>query len=257
MLGPTIRKKVRNSKRGNPLYKHRVANPKAGRKPKLSDKKLAEALERRTGNRKETAKDIGIGASGIGGRIKRAGPHSPLYKFKTIKGSGKRKVSATDEEIVAALERHKGDRTKAAKDVGASTSTVSRRVTESKSGSPYYKFKEIKGRGTGRKLKATDEEMAAALEKHGDDWNKAGKSLGIGGPTARVRARNAKPSSPLHEFKNMKVRNGRKLKVSNEEIEAALKRTNGVKKKAAKELGITPQTIWWRAKQARSNSSVK
>jgi len=32
-----------------------------------------------------------------------------------------------------------------------------------------------KGKRRGRKPKATDEEIATALEKHGDDWNKAGK----------------------------------------------------------------------------------
>lgn len=164
-----------------------------------------------------------------------------------------RSLKATDLEIAEALERHGGDRAKAARDLSISKNTIQIRIPKAEPGSPLAKFK----------VHLTDAQIAQVLQRH-DDLIEALRELPIGRGALRERLRNAPEDSPLHPFKkkryvaSWKSRKSFKFrrKVSDEQLARTLDQHGGNQLRASSELPISPQAISARILRAQDDSPL-
>lgn len=162
---------------------------------KRSDDEIAAALTKH-GTQTAAAEALGISPATVSERLSFYIPEgSDLAAFKGMFTAGKPQKKS-DAEIAAALTEH-GSQKAAAKALDMSQSRISARIAKATEDSDLYAFKRT---SMGRPPKASDDEIAAALIKHGTR-KAAAKALGIAQNTISLRITKAKKDSPLAAFK--------------------------------------------------------
>lgn len=151
---------------------------KGRRKSRVSVELLLKALEQYEGNRIRAGRKVGLSQSTVSKRIKK---DPRLAKFKDIKGKSGVKLKVSMEDLLEALERHEGSRTRAGNDVGLSRPAVSKRIKKDAS---LAKFKDKKGKGGGRgkrrkEPKVSTECLLEALKLRKGNKKLAGQDVGL------------------------------------------------------------------------------
>jgi predicted transcriptional regulator len=250
--------RILKAKAGSPLEPFKEIKGNRGSIPEVSDETLATVLQKHGGSQSAAAKELGYTHQNVSKRIKKAKAGSPLEPFKEIKGKrgGHRIPAISDETLATVLQKHGGNRSTAAKELGYSNSSpVNGRILKAKAGSPLEPFKEIKGSIPD----ISDETLATVLRKHGGNQKAAAKELGYTPQNISKRIKKAKAGSPLEPFKEIKGKRGghRIPAISDETLATVLRKHGGNQKAAAKELGYTPQNVNDRIKRAKPGSPLE
>lgn len=234
---------------GRYLKEHERPRPKRGTQREVSDIDIVAALCKH-GTQIAAAKALGSIQSNISIRITQAAEDSALGVFKgTFKAA--QPLKASDEEIAAALTEH-GTQTAAAVTLGVSRGTIFRRIAEAAEDSALYVFKGTFKRGIAQKV--SDDEIAAALTKHGTQAA-AAKALGVSTGTISARIAQATEDSALYAFKGTFNRGWSKRKKSDDEIAETLTK-HDTQAAAAKALGISKWAVSTRIAQATEGSAL-
>lgn len=201
ILADSVNKRVRNASATSPLKKFQAF--KTQNRPRVDDAVLAQALERHGGDRTKAVREVGLEISGVYHRIKKADPNSPLHRFQRMKGKGGIAPRFDDNALAEVLRRHQGSRAKAAKAVGLSPTTVSKRLKRAKSGSPLEPFKEPRSN-----VRVDEATLARALEKHQGNRRRTAREVGLHSSAVRERIKRAKEGSPLFSFREIRGKGG-------------------------------------------------
>lgn len=109
-------------------------------------------------------------------------------------------LNVSNEALVAALEKHGGNRTQAGKELGILHGAVSNRIIRAAEGTPLAKFKEIKGMH-GSTPDTSDATLAALLTQHNKNHTKVAELCGLERSSISSRITRAAEDSPLYAFK--------------------------------------------------------
>lgn len=134
----------------------------AGR-PKVDDARLAEALTHHGGNQTHAAQELGMDASSISERIRRAPEGSPLKAF--------RNQWVSDADLFAALQAADGSQKVAAEQLGIDPSIISGRVNRAAEGSPLAAY---------RRKEVDVKQVFSALLRHDGNQSAVARELELG-----------------------------------------------------------------------------
>jgi hypothetical protein len=213
-----VSERVTKASEDSPLAKFKKVKGKGG-KLLVTDDQIVAALARHNGVRFRAAAELKVQPSAIDHRVWNAAEGSPLAIYKVKKGEphrGRQWVKVSDADLLAALERHQGNRLQAGKEVGLSISAVSSRIKLVDPNSPFAKYKTLKGKAPstkGKGWKATDEQLFAALQDHHGNCQLAAKDLRMSSSAIYLRIKQAGLDSPLNGYKTLDGRRGPRVKV--------------------------------------------
>lgn len=142
----------------------------------------------------------GMLATSTGDGIKESSAGSSTVESMRIKGKRGPPPRVSNETLVAALEKHNGNRTEAAKKVGLSIGVVSKRIIESGAESPLAKFKGIKGK-QGSPPKINDKDLAEVLKNHNGSRTGAAEEVELTRQAVSDRIIRSGAESPLAKFR--------------------------------------------------------
>ncbi|MDO8461764.1 MAG: helix-turn-helix domain-containing protein [Deltaproteobacteria bacterium] len=167
----------------------------------VSDQRLAEVLERNGGNRAKTAQEFGFSGHNVGERVRKAKAGSSLAKFKGPEYLGSASTVANDTQLAQTLERHGGNRSRAARELGLTRRTVSQRVVEAKTGSALERFQRFQRPIKKRSPVVSESRLADLLEKHRGNQSNVAREAGVTPSAISRRVMKAKPGSALERFR--------------------------------------------------------
>ena len=171
--------------------------------------KLLAVLKKFQGNRKQTARELGMAPKSIRERIQRAEEGSELAVFNEQKGSKPSPHSWSEESIAEALEDHGGNRQAASRELGVPVTTLKRWIRQAAPDSPIFPFQQKKGWAP---LPFTDAQLAKVLTRFNGNRKATARELGISSSNIDQHIVKAAAESPLDAFRNQKGKRGRPRK---------------------------------------------